>query len=83
MLYYFLIILFVSSLAGPGKQEEAVIAFEAAVRLSPGHVTALTGLARALRSLGQNKMAEETFRRCGGRYESEVLIENELPWRSW
>jgi len=47
----------------PGEHKEAVVAFEAAVRLSPGHVTALTGLARALRSLGKNKMAEETFRR--------------------
>ena len=46
-----------------GRPKDALSAYEKALQLDPGHVTALTSLGRVYRSLGQDSKAEDLFRR--------------------
>lgn len=46
-----------------GSPEKAVVHYQQAIRLSPSHHVAMVNLGRLYRSLGDNSMAEEWYKR--------------------
>ena len=51
------------SLSVSDRSGDAIAAYEKALSLDPRHTTAMTSLARVYRSIGENKKAEELFKR--------------------
>ena len=59
----FSLMIFSLSLSLVDREAEAIIAYEEALSLDPRHTTAMTSLARVYRSIGEDKIAEELFKR--------------------
>ena len=60
---YQLFSLMIFSLSLVDREAEAIIAYEEALSLDPRHTTAMTSLARVYRNIGEDKIAEELFKR--------------------
>ena len=52
-----------ASLSVTDRNTDAIVAYQRAISLDPHHTTAMTSLARVYRSLGENRKAEELFKK--------------------